>query len=82
MACDAFDRIWLDRLSRVRLSALVHILIFIFIPIVMLRWTFPNSFGDSRIGPLRNLCLEVDHVNLVPPIISEVKPVAKGVPNL
>jgi hypothetical protein len=57
--------------------SLVYLLIFI--PIVMLRWTFPNSFGDSRIGPLRNVRLDVDHVDLMPPIISKIKPVAKGV---
>src|SRR5262245_14310569 len=59
------------------LLSLVYILIFI--PIVMLRWTFPHAFGDSRIGPLGNIRLDVDHVDLMPPIISKIKPVAKSV---
>jgi hypothetical protein len=68
-----------DSLGRASLNDYGLVYILIFIPIVMLRWTFPHAFGDSRIGPLRNVRLDVDHVDLMPPIISKIKPVAKGV---
>ena len=44
----------------------------------ILRWTCSNSFGHSGILPFGNFLLDGDHIDLMPPIISKVEPVAKG----
>jgi len=63
--------------DRSRLSALVFI--FLLIPVVMLRRTGPHAFGHSRIGSRGGLRLDGNHIDLMPPIIAEIEPVAQGI---
>jgi hypothetical protein len=62
-----------------RYHPLASSLIFLLIPIVILRWACSHSLDDSRIPPRGNLRLDGDHVYLMPPIIAEVEPVAKSI---
>lgn len=43
----------------------------------VLWWAFPDTFGHLRVLPLGNFVLDGHDLDLVPPVVSEVEPVAK-----